>query len=205
MDDQCLSVKALPRIVGQLVNLKRGNTGIVEQVADLYLQNFSALDRQLAHSAISDLEALETALFDSGLKPDLYDKQRFGAYCTTLIQACDRARHNAEHEKYIRIIFVPQFSIVARHGRAQSSTGHTFCAKSQPRRQSQSQHTQLPLKITPCTNPACIERKKHRYHSYNIYWKHPRPVKAERNQKASESKREVRKAAFSARKRGRQS
>lgn len=88
MEDQYLSVQALPRTLGQLVNLEQGDTKTVEQFSESHRQTFSASDRQVARTSISDCEALEKALFETGLKSDLYDSQRSG-----LLNCVQRRKH----------------------------------------------------------------------------------------------------------------
>lgn len=73
MEDQYLSMEALPRTVASLVSLKQGVNKTVERLRDRQRHLFDTFDCQVERSGVSQRVALENALFESA-RPAVFDK-----------------------------------------------------------------------------------------------------------------------------------
>ena len=90
-----LSADAVVRSVEEIITMAMSETDSVTSFTNKHRDNFSNFRRQAERTGVSELEALKIGIFERGLTPELYERQRLGPYCRTMQESSDRAQRSA--------------------------------------------------------------------------------------------------------------
>ena len=105
-------------------------TDSVTSFTNKHRDNFSNFRRQAERTGVSELEALKIGIFERGLTPELYERQRLGPYCRTMQESSDRAQRSASTlEQSVDSTVSTLWSTVARK-KPQSSRGRSTTTQS---------------------------------------------------------------------------
>ena len=70
-------------------------TNSVTSFVNKHCDKFSNFSRQADRTGVSELEALKIGIFERGLTPELYERQRLGPYCRTMHKPSHHAQRSA--------------------------------------------------------------------------------------------------------------